>query len=139
MIGKPTAAQLRQLKRDNLVWPATLVPIPRAMWPVPGGVSDLKRFNALRSRSFLVQLFEEADGMVRMSVCRTEWNERANRWREDIGWDDLQRLKGEAGYADRCAVEVLPPDRLVVNVANMRHVFIYPAGVTLPFVWGSRA
>lgn len=137
MIGKPTASQLRQLRRDNLAWPETLAPVPRAMWPAPAGVSDLSRFDVLRSSRFLVQMFEERDGIVRMSVNRTEWDERANRWREDIGWDDLQRLKREAGYADRCAVEVLPPDRLVVNVANMRHVFIYPAGIVPKFAWGA--
>lgn len=44
----------------------------------------------------------------------------------------LQHLRTEAGYADRCAVEIYPPDQDIVNVANMRHLWI----VEMPdFAW----
>jgi hypothetical protein len=55
---------------------------------------------------------------------RTEYDPDTCRPRDGIGWDDLQRLKGEAGYGEYCAVEIYPPDADVVNVANMRHLFI---------------
>jgi hypothetical protein len=136
---KPTSAQLRQMQRDNLAWPPTLAPVPRADWPMPRleHVEGRLRTAAWRSRKFLVQEFAEDHGIVRLSVNRTEWDERQRRFREDISWDDLQSLKAEAGYADRCAVEVFPPDDLVVNVANMRHLFVFPAGAVPPFVWGA--
>lgn len=135
---KPTAAQLRQMRRDNLAWPVDLARVPSETWPAVA-VDGARRIDVWRSRAFLVQLFDEAGGLVRMSVNRTEWDERQNRFREDITWDDLQRLKGEAGFADRVAIEVFPPDSLLVNVANMRHLWLLPeAAITLPFVWGGR-
>jgi len=132
---KITAAQFRQLRRDNAKWPAVLQPVPRGDWPTDRIAGGAPRIAMLRSRAFLVQAFEEAGGVVRLSVNRTEFDERQGRWREDIAWDDLQRLKAEAGFGDRCAVEVLPPDLDVVNVANMRHIFVLPIGGSLPFVW----
>ena len=134
---KPTAAQLRAMKRDNLAWPATLAPVDITAWPI--GDSDTPRIDVLRSRSFLVQMFDEGGGLLRLSVNRTEWDERQQRFRDDITWDDLQRLKAEAGFGNRVAVEVFPPDRLLVNVANMRHLWVLPAAAErLPFVWGGR-
>lgn len=116
------------MRRENLRWPAALAPIPRDQWPVDPAAARCDasvRLEAWRSRTFLAQLFDEG-GMLRLSVNRTEWDERANRFRADIGWDDLQRLKAEAGFGDRAAVELFPPDVSVVNVANMRHIWLLP-------------
>jgi hypothetical protein len=119
---KPTAAQLRQLKRDNARWPERLADLPRDQWPaLPPGFQP--RLAVFRSRCFLVQVVDQG-GQLRLSVNRTEWDERRGSWREDISWDDLQRLKAEAGFGDWWAVEVFPPDAEVVNVANMRHIFL---------------
>jgi hypothetical protein len=135
---KPTASQLRQLKRDNMEWAAQLAAVPMADWPpIESGTSV--RVDVMRSRTFLVQVFGEDGEMLRLSVNRTEWDQRQNRFRDDISWDDLQQLKAEAGYADRVAIEVFPPDRLIVNVANMRHLWILPEGADqMPFVWNGR-
>lgn len=136
---KPSAAQIRQMKRDNLQWPVKLADVPRASWPAEVFEDCAPRLQVMRSRTFLVQIFAEDGGMLRLSINRTEWDERQNRFREDIAWDDLQRLKAEAGFGDRLAVETFPPDRLIVNVANMRHLWVMPAGAErLPFVWGGR-
>lgn len=130
---KPNAAQLRQLKRDNMRHPAALAAVPWQEWP-PAHLVEARRLKVLRSRDFLVQIYEEPAAMLRMSVNRTAWCERSSSWREDISWDDLQRLKREAGYADRWAVEIYPADRAVVNVANMRHLWL----LTEPpaYAWG---
>lgn len=77
----------------------------------------------LRSRGFLVQEFAEADGVIRLSINRTELR-GDGRWTDGITWDELQRLKREAGHGDRVAVEVFPPDSDVVNVANVRHLWL---------------
>jgi hypothetical protein len=45
----------------------------------------------------------------------------------------LQRLKAECGYADRDAVEVYPRERDVVNVANLRHLWVMRE--PLAFAW----
>lgn len=130
---KPTATQLRQLKRDNMRYPAALVAVPWQEWP-PARSADERRLKVFRSREFLVQVCEDVGGAVRMSVNRTAWCERSGSWREDISWDDLQRLKREAGYGQRWAVEIYPDDHAVVNVANMRHLWL----LTEPpaYAWG---
>jgi hypothetical protein len=89
---------------------------------------------AWRSRGFLLQVFREIDGVQRLSVCRTSHN--GHSWDENITWDDLQRLKAECGRGDRMAVEIYPADRHVVNVANMRHLWVLPE--PLSFAWSRK-
>lgn len=124
---KPTAAQLREMKRQNARFPAHLVTVPPEQWPDMSKSphqSGSQVLAAYRSRAFLVAIWLEPNGFTRMSVNRSEWDERKGRFRDDISWDDLQRLKAEAGFGDMCAVEIYPPDEHVVNVANMRHIFL---------------
>jgi hypothetical protein len=88
----------------------------------------------MRSDSLLVQVFKEpAPLIVRLSVCRSEL--AGDRWADRITWDELQAVKAQAGYADALAVEVYPPAADVVNVANMRHLWVYFDDLALPFVW----
>lgn len=114
-----TRAQRRQLERDNAKQPTTLCEVPRDAWPNPAA----PQLRVLRSRDFLVQEFAaEAPATVRLSVCRTTL--AGDRWQAGITWDDLQRLKRECGYGDADAIEVFPADADVVNVANMRHLWV---------------
>lgn len=123
------SAARQHLRIENLKWPVALREMPPDTWPSrPAGVARV-----LRSRRFLVQVYAPTpEGAVRLSVNRTEVTDEG-RWRDEIAWDDLQRLKAEAGYADRWAVEVYPPDEHVVNVANMRHLWLLPERP--PFGW----
>lgn len=123
-----TRAQRRQLERDNAKLPATLQEIPRGEWPNPRS----SQLRVWRSRGFLVQEFNApAPALVRLSVNRTSL--AGERWDENITWDELQRIKAECGYADAEAVEVYPRDADVVNVANMRHLWVLLDPV--PFAW----
>lgn len=128
----PTECQILEWERDSAAFPAHLVPVGQDQWPgdaMFGGVA----IGAYRSRDFVVVVWQEPNGITRLSVNRTDWDKDQARFRGDIGWDDLQRLKAEAGYGDVAAVEVYPPDRHVINTANMRHLFLMP---TLPpFMW----
>lgn len=90
---------------------------------------------AYRSRTFVVIVWQELSGFQRLSINRTEWDEREGRFRGDIGWDDLQRLKSEAGFGDVSAVELYPPDDEVLNTVNLRHLFLLPSSP--PFMWRS--
>ena len=89
---------------------------------------------AWRSKEFLVQLFPALGDVQRLSVNRTRVDPATLRWVDGITWDDLQRLKREAGYGDREAVEIYPPDSCIVNVASIRHLWILPG--RMPFSWG---
>ncbi len=136
---KPTKEQRAQLRRENRNHPKHLVAVPNTLWPDSAGPYDLTndevRLEVLRSRDFLVQVFSPADRSTRrLSVNRTDCDKEGN-WLEGITWDELMRLKREAGYGDYCAVEFYPPDKDIVNVANMRHLFLVKAGGTIPKWW----
>lgn len=122
----PTAEQIQGWEQGNAHFPAHLVPVERQQWPdeAPfGGVA----IGAYRSRDFVVVVWEEPTGFTRLSINRTHWDDETGRFKDNIGWDDLQRLKAEAGYGDIPAVELYPPDNHVVNTANIRHLFLLPS------------
>lgn len=127
---KASRRDRRALEADNRKEPATLRQVPDGEWPAyrPPGLSAV-----WRSREFLVQVFTH-EVAFRLSVCRTTIT--GDRWTDGLSWDDLQRVKRECGLGDRCAVELFPPDDQVVNVANMRHLWLVDAP---PFMWSDAA
>jgi hypothetical protein len=127
---RTTREQRRQLKKDNAKLTAYLAQIPRDEWPSSAG----KQKEVWRSQGFFVQVFDD-EGTERLSINRTTIDVATGRWDENISWDEIQRLKAECGRGDKCAVEIYPPDLDVVNVANMRHVWIVPAP---EFMWKRR-
>lgn len=115
-----TRAQRRELDRQNAKQPLILREIPKDEWPLN---QDKKLHKVYRSRDFLVQVLIENDPViVRMSVCRT--TVLGDSWEDGITWEELQRLKRECGYGDYDAIEIYPADRDIVNVANMRHLWV---------------
>lgn len=78
-----------------------------------------------RSRKYAIQLFEAGAGVLRLSICRSKLRDDG-RWEDGLSWDELQSLKSEVGYGSWYAVEVYPADKDVVNVANMRHLWLLP-------------
>lgn len=125
-------AARRALDADNRHEPLALRIVHRNDWPAyrPERIMEV-----WRSRDFLLQVFKESDGIERLSICRTQLD--GQRWQDGISWDDLQRLKRECGRGDRDAVEIYPADADVVNVANMRHLWVLP--IALPFKWRGEA
>lgn len=122
-------AAARYLQKENAKYPERLRPIPDEEWPVrtPG------LWQVWRSRSFLVQLYaNQWGGIIRMSVNRTALT-TGGHWDDDISWEELQRLKCECGYGSFDAVEIYPSDGDIVNVANMRHLWILQE--PLAFAW----
>lgn len=126
-----TRAQRRQLERENAKLPVKLQELPRHEWPDPTS----RQLSVWRSRDYLVQVFpgDGAPVTARLSINRTTLT--GNRWDDNIPWDDLQRLKAECGFGSSDAVEVYPADKDVVNVANMRHLWVLTG--PLPFAWRS--
>jgi hypothetical protein len=123
---KIIASKRKFLRKTNRDYPKELVNVPEDKWPkdFPWPSEDT-RTAVLRSREFLVQIFQTPDPNVsRMSVNRTEIDSHG-RFVDGITWEDLMRLKREAGNGERFAVEVFPSDADLVNVANMRHLFVF--------------
>ena len=133
---RPTREQRRQLKQDNKKWPTYLLEIPESQWPQRQSTFKSGPTRVWRSSRFAVQAYPaDAPAIVRLTVNRTEI--AGDRWSAEISWDELQQIKNEAGYGDWTAVEIFPPDCEIVNVANMRHLWILPS---LPeYAWRRRS
>ena len=114
----------RQLEKENAKRPEFLTPLDKGLWPV-GSFEDPSRIEVMISRKYLVQIFNEQNGTIRISCNRTSLDQFGN-WEENLSWDELMEIKRQAGYGDRYAVEVLPGDADIVNVANLRHIWIMP-------------
>lgn len=121
--------QRRRLRAINSVLSLRPLPIAKCQWP---NDTDPKRKEVWRSRDFLVQVFAEDDGVLRMSVNRSTM-EPDGYWTEGITWDELQKLKRQIGRGDMFAVEIYPRDKDIVNVSNIRHLWILPK--MLPIGW----
>jgi len=115
-----TREQRRQLARDNAKQPLVMTLVPVQLWPAnrPSNVIE-----SWRSRDFVAAVYQEADGVERISINRTEMN-GADRWQDGITWDDMQRIKREIGRGNCYTIEIFPCDKDVVNVANMRHLWV---------------
>lgn len=124
-------SMIRQLNHENTYWPVMPVKIEKDKWPEQ--VGNPAPFEVWRSCDFLVQLFAESYGIVRLSINRTQIDPDTMEWRDGISWDELQRLKNLVGYAAREAVEIYPPKRDEVNVANLRHLWVLPE--RMAFSW----
>lgn len=105
--------------------------VPDWAW-LPQYVNNPKPIEVWRSYKYLVQVYDEQARIVRLSICRAAIKPDGT-WDDGLTWDELQRLKAECGRGDLDAVEVYPSGKDVVNVANMRHLWVFPTA--LPFKW----
>lgn len=107
--------------------PVTLTEIPRSRWPTHYLNDPKAPVKAYESRKYLAQLYDagahESRTAMRLSICRVTLGDDG-RWEEGLGWEELMQVKRECGYGDWYAVEVYPQDSEVVNVANMRHLWL---------------
>jgi hypothetical protein len=122
-------ATARETRRQAAAWPSRLVEIPKSQWPPRRhGTSESEYPQALwRSRHYLVTQFAvpalRGVEARRLTVNRTALGSDGH-WEQDIPWDDLQRCKRETGHGDWYGFEIYPRDRDLVNVANMRHLWL---------------
>lgn len=123
MRGPAGRKERREFQRRMMKRPPELTEAPPDRWP--SGYQKNDRFAVYESDKYLVQLFNEKNGVVRISVNRAELRPDG-QWRDDISWDELQNIKQQVGYADKYAVEVFPSRMDEVNVANMRHLWVLP-------------
>lgn len=73
--------------------------------------------------NFLVQIFEKKDGATRLSINRIQLADN-NHWVDGISWDELQLIKKQVGFGNFDAIEIYPKEKDVVNVANIRHLWV---------------
>lgn len=125
-VFRTTKEDREQLARDNLAFGDQLVETPVDPVALRAAGGKAKAVGVWRSRRFLVVLWIEPNTARRLTCQRTKIRPDG-QWEDGITWDDLQRLKTEAGFGDAWAVEAYPPSADVVNVANMRHLWLLDA------------
>lgn len=117
-------AMAKHSSAEALKRPSRLTTIPREQWPHD---IDGKRMQVWHSNRFLVQMFQEQpfQGIEcrRLSICRVTLQVNG-KWDEGLSWDDLYTIKRELGFSDWFGVEIHPPIKDLVNVANMRHLWL---------------
>lgn len=113
------------LKQESKAWPQCLTRVPAT--PI----------ECWRSKFFFVQISDIGEGLERMSVNRTVVDITNRRWRDGITWDELQEIKRQVGRGEFDAVEVFPAEKNLVNVANIRHLWIFKNETDFPFIWKS--
>lgn len=111
----------RYINAENAKRPDKLTQVPKEEWPEQS--QDPRRLSVWVSRHFLVQVFQEKPDLLRISVNRVKFRDDG-KWEENISWDELQGIKRAIGFGDCYAVEVYPRDEDVVNVSNMRHLWL---------------
>jgi len=75
------------------------------------------------SKKYLVQLYQEKNKPLRISISRNTIDV-AMKWHDGITWDEIQSIKNEIGFEDHDCVEVYPAQKNIVDVANMRHIWV---------------
>lgn len=107
--------------------PAQLTEIPPSNWSASHRTAKHPPMRVWESRVFLVQLFHESPfmsvDMRRLTVSRITL-QTDGHWHADIPWEALQKVKREVGFGDWYGLELYPRDCDVVNVANMRHLWL---------------
>jgi hypothetical protein len=132
---KPSKQAVSLMRAENRKYGNAFTSIPPEQWnPAPDDFTAKWRNRVWRSRHFLVQEFVEHDGIIRLSINRTDVDRHGN-WKDGITWDELQAIKNNLGFDRHTAVEIYPPADRTVNVANLRHLWIVPSTTPLP-VWG---
>lgn len=115
--------------------PEKLTPVSVEQWPNPPGMTH-RPTAVWCSRKYLVQVFDEKPfnerSVIRITVCRTSMGV-TGKWQDQIAWEELQQIKEDIGFGDQYAIEIYPRDCDLVNVANMRHLWVLQE--PLPIGW----
>ena len=99
-----------------------------------------------RVAGWVIQVFDSTEGdevkgtpwqgyrrvSVKHSTAKTPKQFESRKYSAEITWDDLQTIK-EFLFPGRIALEIYPPNDDVVNVTDMRWLWVLPRGCTLPF------
>lgn len=96
---------------------------------IPGGTGwcrDIRRVAANDLYAVLIRPVPTAWGVVHHLAIRTASH-------LEPPWRDKQRIKDELFDQESTAVEVMPPRDEVIDQADMYHIWVMPAGFSLPF------
>lgn len=115
----------REMIREAAKFPDHMQEIPYDEWPehIKNYGGELKPIGAWRSKKFFAQIVEEPNGAIRISINRARFNDKYD-YDDGITWDELFAIKNQIGFADKDCIEIYPAAHDLVNVANIRHLFV---------------
>lgn len=120
--------------------PFELVPVatthPERWGEMRATTGDLRQ--CWRNNVYSVQVYVRTDSLHHGQVRALQLAVRRHDGDEIHGWSDLQRIKDEIAGPERVAIEIYPAAKDVVDNANMRHLFVLPAGTAAPFTIDGR-
>ena len=119
------ALRRRFLYKTNALAAAIMTEIPGHAVALIGDIRD-RPLRAWRSKGFLACFYHAALDPTwwRLTVNRTMILDTGD-WVDGITWDELMQVKQECGFGAWWGVEIYPPPEKVVDVANMRHLWLH--------------
>lgn len=78
---------------------------------------------AWRNKNYLVYLYHDRE-FLRLCVQRTTIKDDGS-FEDGISWDRIQQIKSAIGFGDYWGLEVFPADKSLVNVSNIRHIWLF--------------
>lgn len=81
--------------------------------------------SVFKSDKFLVQIRRQRTS-IRLSINKIAHTFEKGKpiWKDGITWDELQEIKNQCGFEKDWFSEYYPPRDEVVNIANIRHLWI---------------
>lgn len=131
MTKKQRSLARKILKLQNRQFGREMRMVPREEWGPDAGSEEMSA--VWRSRDYCAQIHDDPSGVTRLSMCRASLNKDGS-WQTGISWEEMQRVKNECGFAEREAIEIVPPQSDEV-AAELRHLWLLPDGERLPFSW----
>lgn len=113
---------MAEYEKQRESFPSTMEPLI-----IPADMLEEGRvLGAWRSREFMATAWVEKNPALacRLSINRTRIDPITGKFLDMILWDDMFNVKNQCGFADMDAIEVYPAESKLVNVANMRHLFV---------------
>lgn len=105
--------------------PFKMLEVSRDKWDHLNGNPNSDLIKVFKSDRFLVQIRKHKDS-VRLSINKVKYTIVNGNpiWHDAITWDELQEIKNQCGYENFWLCEYYPPKDSVVNVANIRHLWV---------------
>jgi len=109
--------------------PFKLIEFPKGKWEhLNNGNSNADVLRVFQCDRFLIQIRRHGP-TIRLCVNKVKFYRDAKdpgelKWQDGITWDELQEIKNQCGYQDHWMCEYYPPQDQVVNVANIRHLWL---------------
>ena len=121
---------LEKVKRQLIAsYPDTLEVVPENDPNLPYSSHPQDIEHIYRSKKYTVIVWNVPAGK-KLSISRNEWDSHTGRYKDQITWDEIMEIKRQVGFGEQNAVEFYPPDSEVINIANVRHIWILPKELT---------